>query len=197
MRPAECDCHIACCHLQMCVLPPPAPIAPPPPSVPILPVLKVVVTLTASGSLSDYADTSALRQEIAEAAGVPVSLVEITVVAASVIITATIAVPASTSADAVQSTLSTKLSSAAAASEVLGIAVEAVPVVTISGLAPSPPPASPSTERRISMTFIIVGVSAVGGVILVLVIIAACIARKNKRKKTGPSPEILPEKARV
>ena len=47
------------------------------------------------------------------------------------------------------------------------------------------------------MTFIIVGVSAVGGVILVLVIIAACIARKNKRKKTGPSPEILPEKARV
>ena len=56
-----------------------------------------MLTLTVSGTPGDYADTSNLRQRIATAAGVDdASLVTISVAAGSVIITATIAVPAST-----------------------------------------------------------------------------------------------------
>ena len=61
----------------------------------------VVLTLTASGDVSDYSDTSSLQQGIATAAGVQASLVTISVAAASVIITAAIAVPAATSAGTV------------------------------------------------------------------------------------------------
>ena len=50
----------------------------------------------ASGSVSDYSDTSSLQQSVAAAAGVDRSLVTISVAAASVIITATITVAAST-----------------------------------------------------------------------------------------------------
>ena len=57
-----------------------------------------MLTLAASGSVSDYSDTSSLRQAVATAAGVDKSLVTIEVAAASVIITATIAMPASTTA---------------------------------------------------------------------------------------------------
>ena len=66
-----------------------------------------MLTLTASGSVSDYTDSvkSSLQQKIADAAGVHKSLVTIRVTAASVIITATIGVPASTTADQVQTSL--------------------------------------------------------------------------------------------
>ena len=60
-----------------------------------------MLTLTASGDVSDYSDTSSLQQGIATAAGVQASLVTISVAAASVIITAAIAVPAATSAGTV------------------------------------------------------------------------------------------------
>ena len=76
--------------------PPPAPPSPPtPPAPPHLPTgsSTVALTMTASGSVSDYADTSGLQQSIAAAAGVDASLVSISVAAASVLITATIAVP--------------------------------------------------------------------------------------------------------
>ena len=62
--------------------------------------------------------------------------------AASVRITANIAVPASTTAVALQSLLSTSLSSAVAASEQLGITVEEVPTVELAP-SPTPPPLSP------------------------------------------------------
>ena len=54
-----------------------------------------MVTLTASGSVSDYTDSdkSSLQQKVANAAGVDKSFVTISVAAASVRITATIAVP--------------------------------------------------------------------------------------------------------
>merc|ERR1712195_21413 len=65
--------------------PPPLPPPPPPP---------VVLILAASGSVSDYADTSSIQSKVAKLAGVDASAVTITVAAASVIITATIAVPA-------------------------------------------------------------------------------------------------------
>ena len=52
----------------------------------------VVVTMTASGSLSDYADTSSLQEKFAAAAGVDVAEITIIVQAGSVVMTAIIAV---------------------------------------------------------------------------------------------------------
>ena len=83
-----------------------------------------MLTLTASGSVSDYSDTSALRDLIAANAGVDAASVSIRVAAASVIITATIVVPASTTPAAVQTSLSSTLGTADKASAALGITVE-------------------------------------------------------------------------
>merc|ERR1711865_204407 len=71
----------------------------------------------------------ALQTSIAVNAGVDASSVSISVAAASVIITATIKVPASMTADAVETTLSSRLGTAAAASTALGITVESAPTV--------------------------------------------------------------------
>ena len=89
--------------------------------------------LTASGSVSDYSDSakSSLEQKIGAAAGGYKLPVTITLAAASVIITATIAVPASTTAAAVKASLSSTLRTADAASSALGISVEGVPTITI------------------------------------------------------------------
>ena len=108
----------------------------------------VVLTLTASGSVSDYSDTSNLRQTVATAAGVDKDDVEISVAAASVLITATIAVPAATTASAVQSSLlSTLGATAESASAALGVTVESSPTVAMalppSALPSAPPPSSP------------------------------------------------------
>jgi len=83
----------------------------------------------ASNYATDYSDTSALQTSIAVNAGVDASSVSISVAAASVIITATIKVPASMTADAVQTTLTSRLGTAAAASTALGITVESAPTV--------------------------------------------------------------------
>ena len=96
--------------------------------------------------MSDYSDpsvTASLQQNIANAAGVHPSLVTISVTAASVIITANIAVPASTTAAVVQTSLvSTLGTAAAAASTALGVAVEAAPTILIAS--PPSPPSPPS-----------------------------------------------------
>ena len=107
-----------------------------------------MLTLTASGSVSDYSDTSALQSLIAVKANVDAASVSIRVAPASVIITATIAVPASTTPTAVQSRLKSTLGTAAAASAALGITVESDPSITESPgqRDPSPPPSpSPAT----------------------------------------------------
>ena len=106
-------------------LPPPPPPPSPPPS-----TETVVLTMTASGSISDYSDTSSLQQKVATAAGVDTSLVAISVAPGSVIITATIAVPASATAATVQSSLYSTMGTAADASAVLGITVESDPTIT-------------------------------------------------------------------
>ena len=92
----------------------------------------VVLTLTASGSVSDHSDTLSLQQGVATAAGVDKSLVTIEVTAGSVVVTATIAVPASTTADKMQASLSSTLGTAAAASTALGITVESPPTMAIT-----------------------------------------------------------------
>jgi len=92
-----------------------------------------MLVLTASGSVSDYSDSakSSLEQKIGAAAGDDKLPVIIAITAASVIITATIAVPASTTAAAVKASLSSTLRTADAASSALGISVEGVPTITI------------------------------------------------------------------
>ena len=104
--------------------------------------------MTASGSVGDYQETSALQNSVAEVAGVEPSAVTISVVAASVMITATIAVPASTTTSAVMTALSASLGTAAAASARLGITVETTPTVAIA--ASLSPPAPPSSVPALS-----------------------------------------------
>jgi hypothetical protein len=102
-----------------------------------------VLTLTASGSVGDYSDTSSLKQRVAAAAGVDVWFVTITVAAASVLITATITVPASTSASTVQSSLLFTLGgSTESVLTALNVTVESSPTVVIA-LPPSAPPSMP------------------------------------------------------
>ena len=115
--------------------PPPPPLPPPPPPPP-----PVVLIVAASGSVSDYADTSSIQSKVAKLAGVDASAVTITVAAASMIITATIAVPASTTSIQVQATLSAALPTAITATTVLGITVESAPTIVVAA---PPPPASP------------------------------------------------------
>jgi hypothetical protein len=92
----------------------------------------VVLTLAASGSVSDYADTSSIQSKVAELAGVDASAVTITVAAAPVLITATIAVPAVTTSTQVQATLSAALPDAPAATSALGITVESAPTIVVA-----------------------------------------------------------------
>jgi hypothetical protein len=100
----------------------------------------IVLTLTASGSVSDFSDNdvSSLQQNIANAAGVDKLLVTIRVAAASVRITATIAVPVTAiqTAAVVQGALSSTLGTVDDAYKALGmremgLAVKTVPTFKI------------------------------------------------------------------
>ena len=72
-----------------------------------------------------------MQQGVATAAGVDKSIVTIRVTAASVRITASIAVPAATTAAVVQESLSSTLGNATSASAALGITVESEPTINI------------------------------------------------------------------
>ena len=83
-----------------------------------------------------------MQFNIAKAAKVDTSLVTIAIAAASVKITATIAVPPSTTVAAVEASLNAALGTIALASTALGITVVTVPAVVVqaSPSPPSPPP---------------------------------------------------------
>ena len=126
--------------------PPPSPSPPPPsPSPPPPPV--VLLTLTASGNPSDYStsDVTALKSSIATAAGtgVDASMVTVTIVAGSVLITATIEIPPAATVTTVASQLATALASTTSASSSLGITVESVPVIVVASPPSAPPPSAP------------------------------------------------------
>ena len=114
--------------------PPPLPPQMPSPAPPAV----VTLTMRAAGNVADYDDTSDLESRLAVAAGVEVDLVTIEVTAASVLITATIGVPAGSTASTVENTLRTSLGTTTTqASTVLGVIVETTPVFSAP---PSPPP---------------------------------------------------------
>merc|ERR1719174_3250876 len=110
----------------------------------------VVLTMTASGSPDDYADTSSLQEKFAAAAGVDKDEVTIIVQAGSVVITAKIAVRATASSEAVRASLAYTLGTVASASAALGITIESAPSIEIAAppaappSLPPPPPPSPS-----------------------------------------------------
>ena len=138
--------------------PPPPPPSPPPSKDKVVLAFEVgsrrqlveQLTLMTSGSGigSDYSDSdiSSLQQHVATAAGVDQSLVTIAVTAGSVIITATIAVPASMNAGQVQTLLSSTLGTASAASEVLGITVVTVSVTS------TPQPTAVEVQGKLTVT---------------------------------------------
>jgi len=139
----------------------------------------VVLTLTASGSVSDYTenDKSSLQQKVANAAGVDKSLVTIRVAAASVRITATIAVPASTTADVLRTSLSSSLGTAVAASAALGVTVEEVPTITVE---------SDSSSDDLNV-LLIVGIAVAGvlavGLLSAGVCVIVCLRQRRIRPK--------------
>ena len=157
----------------------------------------VVLMLTVSGFVNDYSDTSNLQQKVAEAAGVDRSLVTIEISAASVLITATIAVPAATTASVVQSSLLAALGvTAESATAALGVIVESSPTVLIA-LPPSvPPPSSPweDTSEAVDVTcnmLCIIGKFGfeiyvlVGGLCLTVVMLGFATYSKVRVKLSG------------
>ena len=155
-----------------------------------------MLTLRASGSVSDYSDTSALQTSIADNAGVDPSAVSISVVAASVIITATIKVPASTTADALQATLTSRLGTAASASTALGITVESEPTIVARGaLAIGDQEASVEGDKDDDTPKIVGGV--IGGVVgvillcLVAYFVTKCLNEGKDSACRPPKKEVL------
>ena len=157
----------------------------------------VVLTLTASGDVGDYADTTAIAASIATSAGVDVSLVTIEVTPGSVVITATIATPPSTTPAAVQSSLGSALGTdAATASAALGITVEAAPTLAITPYpvpSPSPPPPAPppsplappppSTDDGGLPMGAIIGIAVGGDLVLLLAVVVGIYCMKKANKK--------------
>ena len=166
----------------------------------------VVLTLTASGDVGDYADTTAIAASIATSAGVDVSLVTIEVTPGSVVITATIATPPSTTPAAVQSSLGSALGTdAATASAALGIPVQAAPTLAITPYpvpspsppppAPPPPPLAPPPARPPPSTDdgglpmgAIIGIAVGGGLVLLLAVVVGIYCIKKAKNTKGISP---------
>ena len=146
-----------------------------------------MLTLTASGSVSDYSDDdiSSLQQKVANAAGVDKSLVTIRVAAASVRITATIAVPASTTAGVLQTSLSSNLGNADATSTALGITVEEVPSITVESTIAS----LSSSDLNVPL---IAGI-AVSALVFVVVSAGACVVVHRRRRKVRVSVHVAAE----
>ena len=180
-----CDCAATGFGGDHCHVPRSPPSTPPPSTA------TVVLTFTASGSVGDYSDTSSLQQKIATAAGVDKSLVTIQVTAASVRITATIAVPASMTADQVQTSLSSSLGTIDDASTALGVTVEEAPTVALS----SPPAAPPSDVADGSSggidSALIIGPVLGGAALLALAATAALMCRgsasRARARSTAPA----------
>ena len=153
-----------------------------------------MLTLTASGSVSDYSDTSDLQESIAANAGVDAASVSIHVAAASVIITATIAVPASTTPAAVQATLFSTLGTAASASAALGITVESVPSITESPA--TTPTGSGDGNTEAAQPEASGGgtpIAAIGGgAAVAILLIVALVFLYVRKKRTASSQSSIP-----
>merc|ERR1712194_323460 len=144
----------------VCTMPPP----PPPPVAIKIGTETIVTTFTAAGAVSDYADTTALQEKFAKAAGVDKTMVSIKVTAASVIITVTITVPKDKVGATLQAALTTAIGKTKAEqSAALGVTVETVAVTTVKDSAKVADPDSGLSEGEIAG--VAIG-AAVGGIVL-------------------------------
>jgi len=102
----------------------------------------VVVTLLAAGSVGDFGEEELIEisATIAAVAGVPPEAVSVVVVAGSVLITATVQVPATQDANDVQLALQRSMPTAQAARDLLGVQIEAQPLFTRRLAVPPSPP---------------------------------------------------------
>ena len=141
--------------------------------------------MTASGSVTDYADTSYLQTRIALLAGVNASFVALRVEAASVLIIATITVPATTTASTVQAALSSSLSTAEAASSALGIIVETTPTITTSEDPGEDTITTSVDPGEDSSALIIMAASSGGGAVLLLAVLMAVYCRLKTNRRQG------------
>lgn len=149
----------------------------------------VVVSVIASGTVGDFEDTSALKLKFALAADVSAAYVDVSVVAASVEITATISIPSGTTAEQIETRLNANLGTAAAASAALGVDVqenprmsrELSPTTTILGMP--------------LMIFIAIVVGSVVGVIVLVVIIVLLSCCCCSRQKSSPGRGMSPNNA--
>ena len=104
------------------------------------------------------------------------------------IITATIKVPASSTADALQATLTSRLGTAASASTVLGITVESEPTIVARGaLAIGDQEASVEGDKDDDTPKIVSGV--IGGVVgvILLCLVAYFVTKRLNEGKDSPS----------
>jgi hypothetical protein len=102
-----------------------------------------VLRLVAGGTVDEYDDTTAIKTEVARLAGVGREWVSIGVTPASVLITVTIAVPPSKTAEDIKESISSSLPDAATASAKLGISVEQTPTVVVAAARPVMPTSLP------------------------------------------------------
>ena len=147
-----------------------------------------MLILRVSGSISNYGNTSDLQGKIATNAGVDASLVSINVEAGSVIITATIAVPAFTKATTVRDSLDRNLGNTTRASSALGIQLEEDFTTMIHAPPPRPPsipPPSPPSESTTDLVWLLVLLSCVGGCCICSLLLLA-LARSRRPRRQPP-----------
>ena len=135
----------------------------------------LVLTLVARGNVDDYSSSQKLelRGKVADAAGVDQSRVTISVKAASVMITASIKVPASTTAAAMQLSLSSSLGTADKASAAFGITVESDPTFLIMG--ESSDDATSSDDEGATAGAVAGGV--LGGLVAICLLVSSLVYR--------------------
>ena len=178
--------------------PPPPSHSPPPPSPP--PTMSAVgFSLRLAGDVSLFTSSvlDQMKSAIAARAGVGPSAVELTVTAGSVIVGVSILTPLATSAS-VQSTMATATSSPSSAtamlSNVTGVSINVLTVVTppiVTAFAPPPPPAQSiaqsigdMNDEPVRVRAIIIGV-ILGSLGLFCILLMAMVAQ---RKKTDAEP---------
>ena len=136
----------------------------------------------------DSAKKLSLKSSIASAAGVAPEAVIVTITAGSVLITATIAVPASTTPAAMQTTLSSSLGTTVAANDLfanIGVTVTSAPAIVVAAPPPAaPPPALPppkKDEDGVSVALIGGIVGGLGGACLLAAMVCGIIYLKKKK----------------
>ena len=152
-----------------------------------------MLTLIASGSVSDYKDNdkSSWQQKVADAAGVDKSLVVILVAAASVRITVTISMPASMTVDAMQTSLTSTFGTADAASTALGITVESDPTISVESIIDPGSEIEPGSSSDDRVTVIVIAVVVVVLVVGACVLAGACVmVRRRKQKPLGGATRV-------